>query len=198
MGGFGSGRSAWRLTCESALRLDLAEPSTRTAINAHANSAGTWRWSRNGEQIAEIGYVWSRGASELTLRYTCNGAPVLQTIAMVRSRPQFGGERLWFGCPFTGKPARVLYLPPGGKFWGSRNAYRLCYQSQRDGGWERAVIGLLARYGSPMALAAQQDRNLLGLIDDRCWERREEGRVRRNEVRRLARKQRRSCTVPGP
>lgn len=117
MGGFGSGRSAWRLTCESALRLDLAEPSTRTAINAHANSAGTWRWSRNGEQIAEIGYVWSRRASELTLRYTCDGTPVLQTITMVRSRPQFGGERLWFGCPFTGKPARVLYLPPGGKLW---------------------------------------------------------------------------------
>lgn len=48
-----------------------------------------------------------------------------------------------------------------------------------------------------MALA-EQDRNLLGLIDERRWERREEGRARRNEVRRLARKQRRSCTALGP
>jgi hypothetical protein len=190
VGGFGSGRPAFHLTCESALRLDLADPSTRTAINRYANGAGSWRWLRNGEQIAEIGYVWSRRAAELTLRYTCNGTPVLQTIRMTASRPQFGGQRFWFECPFTGNCVRVLYLPAGAKLWGSREAYRLRYQSQRDRGWERAAIGLLARIGSPMAFAALRDPNLLGLLDERRWERREEGRARRNEIRRIARKQR--------
>jgi len=90
----------------------------------------------------------------------------------------------------TGKPVRVLYLPSGAQHWGSRQAHDLRYQSQRDGGWERAAIRLLARAGSPMACTALRDRNLLGLLDERRWERHEEGRARRNEVRRLVRKQR--------
>src|SRR5689334_21700656 len=87
MGGFGSGRPALHLTCEDSLKLDLAEPSTRRAINQHENSFGTWHWSRGGEEIASIGYVWSRHTCELALRFRCNGVAITQSIQLVQSQP---------------------------------------------------------------------------------------------------------------
>src|SRR5215470_14872312 len=40
LGGFGSGRPATHITCEASLRLDLADPAMRRAINRCGNSAG--------------------------------------------------------------------------------------------------------------------------------------------------------------
>jgi hypothetical protein len=46
----------------------------------------------------------------------------------------------WFLCPLArqdgGPPRRVakLYLPPGGKYFGSREAYRLTYTSCQESG----------------------------------------------------------------
>ena len=193
MGGFGSGRPALHMTCEDSLKLDLAEPSTRRAINPYANSSGIWHWSRFGEEIAAISYVWSRCVSELTLRYRCNGAPVIQTIRLVRTQPRFGGERYWFCCPVSGMRVRVLYLPAGAQRWGSRHAYKLTYQSQRDCGLEHSIMRLLAHAGSPLAQGDMRQHGVRALREDRLWQRREERRDRRNAVRRVARSQQRAA-----
>jgi hypothetical protein len=178
-------------TCESALALDLASPATRRAINPNANSRGVLRWSIHGEEIAAIGYAWSHREAKLVLRYSCNGVPVEQTINVVRTVPHFGGVRLWFQCPATGQRVRLLYLPSGGRLWASRLAYGLTFQSQRDRGWERAVVMMMLRAGSPLLKRpGGADLAIAGLREERMWEKRETTRSHRNEVRRIARTQR--------
>ena len=118
-----------------------------------------------------------------------------QAITLVRSTPNFGGSRLWFLCPFTGKRVRVLYLPPGAQRWGGRRAYKLTYQSQRESGQGRALLRLLLRHGGwpgdpAAALAALHDPDPFGFREEARWERREEARERRNHLRRIARRQR--------
>jgi len=194
MGGFGSGRPAQHVTCEAALKIDLADPAIRTALKPNASKGGSWTWSSHGREIASISYAWSGPGARLTLRYTCNGARIVQPITLTRSTPRFGGERLWFCCPFTGKRVRALYLPPGAREWGSRHAYKLTYQSRRESGQGRAMLGLLMRGGWPgnpaAAQALMRDPDPFGFREEARWRRREEGRARRNQIRRIRRSER--------
>ena len=43
------------------------------------------------------------------------------------TRPNYGGRRWWFLCPLVRRRAAKLYLPPGGRLFGSREAYGLTY-----------------------------------------------------------------------
>ncbi len=195
MGGFGSGRPALHATCEESLKLDMASPATRKALRPNAWNNGTWAWSSRGRQIASISYQWWGADAQLTLTYNCNGAPVTQTITLTRSTPNYGGERLWFVCPLSGARVRALYLRPGAKVWGSRRGHDLVYQSQRESGRDRAVFRMLAKRGpwprDPKLAAALDDaRDPFGFQEERRWERRCEARKRRNEVRRIVRRQR--------
>jgi hypothetical protein len=192
MGGFGGGRPAIHVACEDCLKLDLASPATRKALTPHAWTTGTWHWSSRGREVGSIGYAWRGSEARLILNYACNGSPVSQTITLTSSTPQFGGKRWWFVCPFTGARVRALFLPPGARLWGSRGAYGLVYQSQREGGSDRAVLRMLAKAGrwpgDPNLAAAHEDvRDPFGFREERRWQRREEARKRRNEVRRIAR-----------
>ncbi len=190
MGGYGSGRLAVHQTCEAGIKLDLADPAIRKALHPNVNTGGSWAWSSHGRQIAAISYGWSSTSVQLTLKYTSNGTPVVQTIALMRTTPQFGGERWWFRCPLTGARVRALFLPPGAKLWGGRRAHELAYQSSRESGQERAMLRLLSRHGSWPGDPALRARDPFGFREQRNWERRQEARARRNEVRRIARRQR--------
>jgi hypothetical protein len=54
-------------------------------------------------------------------------------VRLMAMQPNYGGRRWWFLCPLArndgGPPRRVakLYLPPGGRYFGSRDAYGLTY-----------------------------------------------------------------------
>jgi len=199
MGGFGSGRPAQHVTCEAGLKIDLADPAIRTAFNPNKSGIGSWAWSSHGRETASIGYAWASSDARLTLRYHCNGAPIVQRITLTRSTPNYGGERWWFRCPFTGKRVRALYLPPGAREWGSRHAYKLTYQSQRESGQGRAMIGLLMRGGwrgdPATAQALMRDPDPFGFREEASWRRREKARERRNAVRRITRRQRAAHTT---
>jgi len=45
-----------------------------------------------------------------------------------------GGHRWWFTCPITdcGRRVGVLYLPPGGDFFGCRHCHDLTYRSSQE------------------------------------------------------------------
>lgn len=203
MGGYGSGRPASHLTCEASLRLDLSDPSIRTALAPGKATTGSWRWSSAGRQIASIGYTWSGPTARLILTYNWREEPVQQTIPLAASEPKFGGRRYWFVCPFTARWVRAVYLPNGAKLWGSRHAYRLRYQSQRETDLGKAMLRLLLRYGSTGAdasLATAIDaHDPLGFREERRCEKLEEARARRNHMRRLMRRERsatRSAQAP--
>ena len=61
-----------------------------------------------------------------------------------------GGRRWWFLCPLeqeAGKaPRRVgkLHLPPGARYFGSRQAYGLTYQSSQESGKFKALFARMA------------------------------------------------------
>ena len=48
-------------------------------------------------------------------------------VRLVSTRPNYGGRRWWFLCPLVRRRVAKLYLPPGGRLFGSREAYGLTY-----------------------------------------------------------------------
>jgi hypothetical protein len=190
------GREATRITVEACIRIDLAEPSVRATLSPGLVRFGTWRWSRSERTVAELGYEWRADRQELTLRYRVGGVDVVDRIATETTRPRFGGARLWFVCPATGRRTRTLFLPPGARFFRSRSAYRLVYQSTRDSGLGRALLRVFARIeadparGAHWRAMAAAPGDPLGLLAEKREAKRAEGRVRRNAVRRIRRGER--------
>ena len=127
---------------------------------------GSLRWSYEGcEPHARIGYeanLIDPDAAWLRLTYTASGNPMDYRVRLVTTQPTYGGRRWWFLCPLAredgGPPRRVakLYLPPGGKYFGSRQAYGLTYTSCQESGKYNGLYrttrrGALNRRGSRAA-----------------------------------------------
>ena len=201
MGGFGSGRPAQHVTCEASLKIDMADPAIRAALNPNISRTGLWTWSSHGRRIASIGYEWSSTEARLTLRYTCDGEPLNVVVRLASTAPHFGGRRWWFVCPFTRQWVRALYLPSGARHWASRHAYRLTYQSQRECHLGRSMIALLRRSDNwpkdPLAASAlASEPDPFGMREEAKWHRREKSHERRNHVRRIRHQQHRTCASP--
>jgi hypothetical protein len=71
---------------------------------------------------------WRGGAQDVRYR-----------VGLIWSVPTYGGRRWWFQCPRTYRKATKLYLPNGGCYFWSRQAYRLGYACQREVPRDRAV-----------------------------------------------------------
>ena len=70
-------------------------------------------------------------------------------VRLETTTPHYGGFRWWFICPLVrrdGAPRRVakLYLPSGGKYFGSREGYGLTYTSCQESGKSRGLFRRLA------------------------------------------------------
>ena len=97
-------------------------------------------------------------AAWLKLTYTASGNPMDYRVRLVTTQPTYGGRRWWFMCPLAfmagAPPRRVakLYLPPGGRYFGSREAYRLTYTScQESGKYDGLYRRLAANMGTDAA-----------------------------------------------
>ena len=146
MGGYGSGwRGAKKATVEDSLVLTAASLVRKRALRAGARTSGSWGWISDGEDEphATIGYeanLLDQDNAWLRLHYRRNGEPVDYRVRLVTSTPHYGGLRWWFICPLVrndgGPPRRVakLYLPSGGKYFGSREGYGLTYTSCQESG----------------------------------------------------------------
>ena len=103
-------------------------------------------------------------AAWLQLTYTASGNPMDYRVRLVTTQPTYGGRRWWFLCPLAcmdgGPPRRVakLYLPPGGRYFGSREAYGLTYTSCQESGM---YDGLFRRLGAKMGMDVASVRRAL-------------------------------------
>jgi hypothetical protein len=67
------------------------------------------------------------------------------SVDLVSTRPPYGGLRWWFVCPGVvagrrcGRRVRKLYLAPGRAGFACRRCCELCYISQREDKWTRAL-----------------------------------------------------------
>jgi len=134
---------ARRVAHDDCIKLDLCEPAVRLVIDPQRSTAGTLHWASGGVDIAATGFDWRHGARRLTLSAVIDGAPMTQTIAITTTRPHFGGVRLWFACPESGKRARALLLAPGARHWASPASLRIAYPTQRMGAGARRLKRLL-------------------------------------------------------
>ena len=146
MGGYGSGwQGAKKATLEGSLVLTAASLVRKRALVAGEWTSGSLGWISDGEDKphATIGYeadLSDQDNAWLRLHYRRNGAPVDYRVRLVTSTPHYGGLRWWFICPLVrndgGPPRRVakLYLPSGGKYFGSRKGYGLTYASCQESG----------------------------------------------------------------
>ena len=145
MGGYGSGwQGSKKTTVEDTLCLSISSLVKKKALVAGSWTRGSWQWSYEGsEPHARIGYeanLIDPEAAWLKLTYTASGTPVDYRVRLVTTEPTYGGRRWWFLCPLArqdgGPPRRVakLYLPPAGRYFGSREAYELTYTSCQDSG----------------------------------------------------------------
>ncbi len=94
-------------------------------------------------------------------------------VRLVTTEPTYGGRRWWFLCPLTrqdgGPPRRVakLYLPPGGTYFGSREAYGLTYTScQESGKFDGLYRQLAANMGTDVASIRLALKRLSGVTEE--------------------------------
>ncbi len=156
--------SAHTVACEGPwpttnyLNLRSTKNPKRTIV-AGSQTKGTLRWSYEGcEPHAKISYEANLVDPNAAWAYTVNRTPMDYRVRLVTTRPTYGGRRWWFLCPLArndgGPPRRVakLYLPPGGTYFGSRQAYGLTYTScQESGKFEGLYRRLAAHMGTDAA-----------------------------------------------
>ena len=145
MGGFGSGRwdnYAKKRTVEDCWILDLDEvPLGDTAnpltcgvlqvirINGHEFPLPI-RYDFVEEEGPYLDITYPRGT-----RYAQE--QVKERLTLLSTRPNYGGARWYFSCPFTtegercGERVKKLYLPPEERHFGCRECHDLTYESTR-------------------------------------------------------------------
>jgi hypothetical protein len=173
MGGWGSGwQGPRKTTVEESLVLTASALARRKVLIHGARTSGSWGWTYEGEDKphATIGYEANLIDSEaawLRLHYQCRGEPADYRVRLVTTRPTYGGLRWWFICPLErrdgGPPRRVakLYLPPGSRYFGSREGHGLTYTSCRESGKFRGLFsGLAAAMGTDEAIVRAALRGL--------------------------------------
>jgi len=100
-------------------------------------AAGIWSWTdtETGSIVASIAHVASESA--VMLGFIAADGTRLQQRAPILRTPcnNFGGERLWFGCPRCGRPVAALYVRANS--FGCRRCAQVVYRSQSENAMAR-------------------------------------------------------------
>ncbi len=152
MGGYGSGRNGFSTTAkvDEGLKLDINKLKRDGMLALNSWQSGSLAWTRvgTGEETGSIGYetntldkndMWMRVHYTHTSHYNDEPNKMDYKIKLETTQPNYGGKRLWFICPLTHERAGVLFSPPGSKWFASRHAYNLKYQSQSRSAHDRAI-----------------------------------------------------------
>ena len=125
-------------------RLNLSQLRRAGYFSKDAEVRGAWSWTsgevvnittvgKGAEVHMELSYTW-------TDPYTGKPEEVRQRIDMVRKPSNLGrGTVLYFLCPYTGRPCRILYRAYSARTYRSRwgFSYRLYYPGQVCGKLDR-------------------------------------------------------------
>ena len=144
LGGYGSGRHGYKQKAEDCRSLDVNRFRRDGCLVP--GRAGSWVWSRDGEEVGRIGYRAEQGAIVLNYRVRMYGGdwqPITETVGLIEANCHFGGTRTYFICPGVknGTPCwrRVAKLYSGGKYFLCRHCYNISYYSQSEPAHERLL-----------------------------------------------------------
>jgi hypothetical protein len=139
MGGYGSTRWGAHLkktAVENCLTLDVNRLRRDGCLTSGNTGTITWSSAHSGEKRASIGFT--AFPNHILLFYSAAKVSVEMRIHIVTTRPHFGGRRFWFKCPLLsqgvpcGRRVGMLYLPPGGQYFGCRACFDLTYCSCQE------------------------------------------------------------------
>ncbi len=140
MGGSGSTRWAYhskKIQVEECVKLDLA----KLKCWMRPGYSGSLNWYIGERRLGTIGLqVLGTGRpTHMRLYYTItkqskNKIECDYQVTFTSTPLPWGGNRNWFICPLIGchNRVRILYLPPGGRYFGCRKCYDLTYQSCQE------------------------------------------------------------------
>lgn len=127
---YGAGRPGWRVKAETCRRLDVRDLQRAGCLVA--GYSGLWVWRNDARHTS-----FSIAPHALTLRHDLESGPMTQTVPILRTPCNFGGQRPWFGCPACGRRVAVLFLRPRG--FVCRPCGALAFASQSEGVFDRAL-----------------------------------------------------------
>ena len=171
MGGYGSTRWTWHnkaTPVEDCHKLDVF--GFKDAIRHGRGYFGAVTWYRGRgsyeRKTGSISYRVERhgDAPAIRLLYSIGDASFDYPVMLTPTHPYFGGQRWWWVCPLTlnGQPCLrrvgVLYLPPGGRYFGCRHCYRLTYTSCQE---SHQYDSLFAGIGAEMGITGKEVQRLL-------------------------------------
>ena len=130
----GAGRPGWRVKAEGCMRLDVRDLVRRQILGRTVSTSWHWTNFYSGEEVGSIGI--NGQPTFLELRYSTNGVPVAERVAILRTACGFGGSRPWLHCPRCSRRVGVLYMR-GGRFV-CRHCGHVAYTSQSEDALGRA------------------------------------------------------------
>lgn len=138
MGGLGSGRSRWKNTgtVDDGISLDIRVLRRRGWLVDGACSSQNLRWTsrlrgtllETCRLTADLRYPADRC---IVLEYPINGINHFQKIGLIARTMPFGGQRLFFQCPWLCLACEVM--PLGSHGFASRQANKMTYRTQSEG-----------------------------------------------------------------
>lgn len=144
MGGYGSGRTSNKLKAEHFRKLDVN--SLNRAGCLEDGKCGNWVWSRDGEEVARIGYRSEGHRLVLDYRFRQYGddwESVTMFAGITYADCNYGSQRPYFRCPgvVNGRSCgrRVAKLFAGGKYFLCRHCYNIGYASQSEPRYDRML-----------------------------------------------------------
>jgi hypothetical protein len=150
MGGPGSGswyRSGKKDKVEDLCEIDVRRWHREGFFRARPRYV-SWKWCRDGKQIAAIGVRTSHGGAELS--YSCwrggdkdDKRSVDYTVPITWTACNYGGERPWFVCPggvnVYACHRRVAKLYLSGEYFLCRHCQDLTYETRQLGRKDSAL-----------------------------------------------------------
>lgn len=179
MGGFGSGRTAWRPKAEHNRFIDANR--LRRSGCMIAGYWGAWVWRRDEQEVARIGIRCDGEALTLDYKIRFSGerewTSVAERVPIEDVPCRYGGERAYFRCPgiVNGRHCgrRVVKLFGAGRNFVCRHCYRIAYASQSETHLDR-----LYRKANKLRMALGGDPGMASLLPGRpkgmwrrTWER---------------------------
>lgn len=144
MGGYGSGRSGHKQKAEACRSIDVNRLHREGCLRPGAR--GHWVWSRDGEEVARIGYHVNGGQFVLNYRVRMYGGewePITEAIPITHVGCNFGNQRPYFLCPgvVSGRHCgrRVGKLFSGGRYFLCRHCHDIGYSSQSEVRYDRML-----------------------------------------------------------
>jgi hypothetical protein len=130
---------------EDCRNLDISRLVRQGVVSPEVRKSGRWVWSRNGAEVASIGYEshTESDSGMLRLYYTVNRGEKQESldyeVPLVTTVLPSRGRRWWFRCaasrgggPPCGRRAGKLYRPRGCDIFACRKCHDLAYKSSRE------------------------------------------------------------------